>query len=59
MIEVNALGVVHSGAAVATGGVSLLAEGLANRVLGDSGCAQQAAERAVEEPLETIDSENE
>ena len=62
-MEVDALGLVRSGAAVgaalSTGGVSLLAEGLAKRVLSDSGCAQEAVEELVEEPRgEEIDSEN-
>jgi len=75
-MEMDAMGLLHSGAAVgaalSTGGVSLLAEGLANRVLGDSGCAQQAVEEVLEaeaadervqaEPSEetpAIDTENE
>ena len=70
-MEVDALGLVQSGAALgavlSTGGVSLLAEGLAKRVLSDSGCAQEAVEIVVEEEagadaeggaVEVIDSEN-
>ena len=45
-IEIDALGLVHSGAtvgaALSTGGISLLAQGLLTRALGDSGCAQEA-----------------
>ncbi|XOV82580.1 MAG: AsmA-like C-terminal region-containing protein [bacterium] len=53
-MEVDAMGLVNSGAAVgaalSTGGLSILAEGLANRVLGDSGCAQEVV--TVELPAE-------
>lgn len=56
-MEMDAAGLLQSGAAVgaalSTGGVSLLAEGLARRALGDSGCAQQAVERVLEQDGET------
>ncbi|MCR9259497.1 MAG: AsmA family protein [Pseudomonadaceae bacterium] len=58
-IEVDALGLVNSGAAVgaalSTGGLSLLAEGLVNRALGDSGCAQEAV--TIEVPAEAPTNE--
>jgi AsmA-like protein len=58
-IEVDALGLVNSGAAVgaalSTGGLSILAEGLVNRALGDSGCAQEVV--TIELPAEAPTNE--
>ncbi len=58
-MEVDALGLVNSGAAVgaalSTGGLSILAEGLVDRALGDSGCAQEVV--TIELPAEAPTNE--